>query len=236
MTGKTYKTKKVQRKTRKTREILEYEPNPDTEKDSVLCEPSLQDCELPDYPVILELSPDGRGYVARHPSLEISSEGLTIDDAVKQLRQKVVDFNEAALLRTIEKREREKQGELFSPLPRLPAGAIPLTGGKKIANEWAQRNIGRHRLPNMASSIKIVSLFSGAGGLDLGFEKAGFQTIWANEYDKNIWETYEHNFPNVKLDRRSITDVKPEEIPDCEGIIGGSNDNFLYSFSTFEKT
>jgi DNA (cytosine-5)-methyltransferase 1 len=69
--------------------------------------------------------------------------------------------------------------------------------------------------------IKIVSLFAGAGGLDLGFEKAGFRTIWANEFDKNIWTTFEHNFPHTKLDRRSITEVAPEEIPNCDGIIGG---------------
>jgi DNA (cytosine-5)-methyltransferase 1 len=68
---------------------------------------------------------------------------------------------------------------------------------------------------------KIVSLFTGAGGLDLGFEKAGFKTIWANEFDRNIWETFEHNFPNVKLDKRSIVDITPDEIPDCDGIIGG---------------
>ena len=70
-------------------------------------------------------------------------------------------------------------------------------------------------------SIKIVSLFTGAGGLDLGFEKAGFRTIWANEYDKAIWETFEHNFPKVKLDKRSVVDISPEEIPDADGIIGG---------------
>ena len=69
--------------------------------------------------------------------------------------------------------------------------------------------------------MKIVSLFSGAGGLDKGFETAGFQTIWANEYDKDIWETFEKNFPKTTLDRRSIRDVPSNEIPDCDGIIGG---------------
>jgi len=67
----------------------------------------------------------------------------------------------------------------------------------------------------------IISLFSGAGGLDLGFEKAGFNTIWANEYDKDIWETYEKNFPHTKLDRRSITKIPSNEVPETLGIIGG---------------
>ncbi|HHD75348.1 MAG TPA: DNA cytosine methyltransferase [Campylobacterales bacterium] len=69
--------------------------------------------------------------------------------------------------------------------------------------------------------MNIISLFSGAGGLDLGFEKAGFQTIWANEYDKEIWETFEKNFPNTQLDRRSITKIEADEIPHAIGIIGG---------------
>ena len=34
--------------------------------------------------------------------------------------------------------------------------------------------------------MKIVSFFAGAGGLDLGFQKAGFNVIWANEYDKDV--------------------------------------------------
>jgi DNA (cytosine-5)-methyltransferase 1 len=69
--------------------------------------------------------------------------------------------------------------------------------------------------------MKLVSLFTGAGGLDLGFKKAGFKTVWANEFDKTIWETFELNFPHTKLDKRSIVDVKSNEIPDVDGIIGG---------------
>ncbi len=47
--------------------------------------------------------------------------------------------------------------------------------------------------------MNIVSFFAGAGGLDLGFQKAGFNVIWANEYDKEIWETYEKNHPQEFL-------------------------------------
>lgn len=68
---------------------------------------------------------------------------------------------------------------------------------------------------------RVVSLFSGAGGLDKGFEQAGFDIIWANEYDSSIWETFEYNFPNTHLDKRSIRNVPSIDIPECIGIIGG---------------
>ncbi len=68
--------------------------------------------------------------------------------------------------------------------------------------------------------MNIISLFSGAGGMDLGFKKAGFNIIWANEYDKTIWQTYKANH-EAFLDCRDIRSISSEEIPDCEGIIGG---------------
>jgi len=73
----------------------------------------------------------------------------------------------------------------------------------------------------MTKRMKITGLFSGAGGLDLGFSKAGFDVIWANEYDKSIWETYEKNHKGTFLDKRSITEILSNEVPDCDGIIGG---------------
>ncbi|MEM6404752.1 MAG: DNA cytosine methyltransferase, partial [Cyanobacteria bacterium P01_D01_bin.116] len=69
--------------------------------------------------------------------------------------------------------------------------------------------------------MNVVSLFSGCGGLDLGFHQAGFNIIWANEYDKSIWDTYEFNHSNTHLDKRDIRKIAPDDIPDCIGIIGG---------------
>ena len=69
--------------------------------------------------------------------------------------------------------------------------------------------------------MKIAAFFAGAGGLDLGFEQAGFDVLYANEYDKDIWETYEKNHPDTQLDRRSLRKVDADDVPDCDGIIGG---------------
>ena len=71
------------------------------------------------------------------------------------------------------------------------------------------------------SVMKVVSFFAGAGGLDRGFENAGFDVIWANEYDKTIWDTYRENHKQTILDTRSIRDIPSDEVPDCDGIIGG---------------
>ncbi|MDD2227517.1 MAG: DNA cytosine methyltransferase [Clostridia bacterium] len=70
--------------------------------------------------------------------------------------------------------------------------------------------------------MKVISLFSGCGGLDLGFEKAGFDIALANEFDSKIWETFKLNHPKTKLIEDDIKNIRLEDLPtNIDGIIGG---------------
>ena len=68
--------------------------------------------------------------------------------------------------------------------------------------------------------MKVVSLFSGAGGLDLGFIKAGHEIIWANDLYEDAVKTYRKNIGD-HIVCEDITKVSTSTIPDCDIVIGG---------------
>lgn len=67
---------------------------------------------------------------------------------------------------------------------------------------------------------KVVSLFSGCGGMDLGFQQAGYELIWANDFDKSACDTYAKNLGDHII-HGDITELKLNSIPDCDIMIGG---------------
>ena len=68
--------------------------------------------------------------------------------------------------------------------------------------------------------MKVVSLFSGAGGLDLGFKKAGHNILWANDLYEDAVATYRENIGN-HIVCEDICNIDPVQIPDCDIVIGG---------------
>jgi DNA (cytosine-5)-methyltransferase 1 len=93
-----------------------------------------------------------------------------------------------------------------------------------------------------SDKIPILSFFTGGGFLDLGFEEAGFETVWSNEFNSDIADMFEHGMTALRWhkdplapvarisSRKSIAELKSADVlneafggnkPNCFGVIGG---------------
>jgi DNA (cytosine-5)-methyltransferase 1 len=84
-------------------------------------------------------------------------------------------------------------------LPKIPVGKTVSINGNKI---------------------KVASLFSGCGGMDLGFKLIRFDLVWANDIDEKACETYSKNIGNHII-AGDITKIDYSQIPDVDLILGG---------------
>lgn len=72
------------------------------------------------------------------------------------------------------------------------------------------------------NSYNVISLFSGAGGMDLGFINSGFNILWANDFDKDAVKTYEKNIGN-HITLEDVRNISSNNIPgsNIDVVIGG---------------
>ncbi len=69
--------------------------------------------------------------------------------------------------------------------------------------------------------LKTIDLFAGIGGIRLGFEKVGFETVFANDFENKCKTTYDTNFNTCKLVIEDITKINPKNLPDFDFLLAG---------------
>ena len=62
--------------------------------------------------------------------------------------------------------------------------------------------------------FRTIDLFAGIGGVRIGFEKAGFTTVFANDFDPYCKITYDLNFQGTKLTVKDVTQINIDDLPD----------------------
>ena len=69
--------------------------------------------------------------------------------------------------------------------------------------------------------LKTIDLFAGIGGIRIGFENAGFESVFSNDFEPMCKQTYDLNFETSKLHIEDIRNIDPESLPDFDFLLGG---------------
>ncbi len=76
-------------------------------------------------------------------------------------------------------------------------------------------------MPMKNNKYKTLDLFAGIGGVRMGFERAGFETVFGNDFDRFTKVTYDLNFEDVPLVVEDISKIKSSDLPDFDILLGG---------------
>lgn len=88
----------------------------------------------------------------------------------------------------------------------------------EVAADLPQAWYNKHAMSNF---YKTIDLFAGIGGIRKGFEKAGFETLYAADADQHCKETYDANFKTAQLTLQRVESIKPAEVPDFDILLAG---------------
>lgn len=172
-----------------------------------------------------ELSKFGEHYALKVKGDSMIDEGIFDGDVVIIKKQSVaengqtvvaiIDDNEA----TLKKIYREKNQFRLQPSNQT---MLPL-----FRKEVEVRGVVVKIIRNFKEEVpqeqkfRTIDLFAGVGGIRLGFEKAGFETVFANDFEEKCKDTYDLNFKREKLTVEDIRKIGIDDLPEFDFLLGG---------------
>ena len=133
----------------------------------------------------------------------------------------VIDDNEATLKKIYREKNQirlQPRNPNMKPLFRteVEVRGIVVQVIRNISNE-PEKPI----LKNVKHGFKTIDLFAGVGGIRIGFERAGFETVFANDFEERCKATYDLNFPTSKLVIEDIRKLGIDDLPKFDFLVGG---------------
>jgi len=125
----------------------------------------------------------------------------------------IIDDNEA----TLKKIYREKNGFRLQPANQA---MLPIRR-KVVEVRGIVAKIIRNFEEKKNKTFRTLDLFAGIGGIRLGFEKAGFEAVFANDFESNCKNTYDLNFKTSKLIVEDIKKIGIDDLPEFDFLLAG---------------
>ncbi len=133
----------------------------------------------------------------------------------------IIDNNEATLKKIYREKKRyrlESRNQSMLPFYRkeIEVRGVVIQIIRNIQVEDEQRSQKKN-----VHGFKTIDLFAGVGGIRIGFEKAGFKTVFSNDFELKCKETYDLNFKNSKLIVEDIRKIGIDDLPEFDFLLGG---------------
>lgn len=133
----------------------------------------------------------------------------------------IIDDNSATLKRLYREKSRyrlEPRNQNMLPLYRkeVEVRGVVIQVIRNMNTVVPPRSVGKH-----SHGFKTLDLFAGIGGIRIGFERAGFETVFANDFEAQCKKTYDINFKDSKLIVEDIRKIGIDDLPEFDFLLGG---------------
>lgn len=134
----------------------------------------------------------------------------------------IIDDNEATLKKLYREKSRfrlEPRNQAMLPFYRKEVEIRGVVIQVISSNFDTKQQVGIRK--KISHGFDTLDLFAGIGGIRIGFETAGFRTVFANDFEENCKATYDLNFKSSKLVVEDVRKIGIDDLPKFDFLLGG---------------